>query len=284
VRGFRPLVLAGFGLVASVAIALSVAVPADAIPGPIPPSPPVEQTSSRPATDVPPLTSKPLTAYLGEPQSTTRLKNDAVDTSLPATPTREAVGGFDPSKATLTGRTELTDEYVDSSGQQWTVASAQPKNVLNAEGQWVPMSTTIGAIAGGAAKASLHPLSPVFASTADSSKLLQVSRQGHTATMSLDGAKAAPLQLSKSSNSELSYANALPGADLRYQVRGVSVSEQLVLAAAPQSAPVYDWHLSAPGLTVQVNKFGDHDLVDASGTVIFSIPQPIMWLSVRPRL
>ena len=139
------------------------------------------------------------------------------------------------------------------------------------------MSTTVAALTGGAAKAALHPLAPVFAASADSSKLLQVSRQGHTATFSLEGAQAAPLRLSKSSDSELSYAGALPGADLRYQVKGVSVSEQLVLATAPQSAPVYDWHLSAPGLKLQVNKFGDNDLVDAAGTVIFSIPQPIMW-------
>jgi len=276
VRGFRPLVLSGFGLIASVAIALSGAVPAEAIPGPIVPSPPAEQTSSRPATDVPPLASKPLQAFLGAPQSTAVLKNDAIDTSTPQ-PSRVPTATFDPAKATLISRTELTDEYVDSHGRHWTVASPQPKNVLDAAGEWVPISTTIAAVAGGAARVALHPLAPVFASTADSSKLLQVSRQGHTATMSLEGAAPAPLQLSKSSASEVSYSHALPGADLHYQVRGVSVSEQLVLAASPQSAPVYDWHLSAPGLTLQVNKFGDNDLVDSAGTVIFSIPQPIMW-------
>jgi RHS repeat-associated protein len=272
------LVLAGFGLIASVAIALSGAVPVEAIPGPIPPSPPVEQTSSRPASDVPPLTSKPLKVFLGAPQSTAVLKDGPASETVdvPAASLTASLL-FDPSKATLTGRTESSDLYMDSSGQKWAVESPQPKNVLDSSGQWVPMSTAVAAVADGTAKAALHPLSPVFASSADSSKLLQVSRDGHTASFSLEGAASSQLALSRSSGSEVSYADALPGTDLRYQVQGADVGEQLVVKATPPVAPVYDWHLSAPGLTLHVNEFGDYQLLDAKGVVVFSVPQPVMW-------
>ncbi|MEO6533699.1 MAG: PA14 domain-containing protein [Pseudolysinimonas sp.] len=185
---------------------------------------------------------------------------------------------FDASKATLTGREEYADDYVDSSGQKWALTSAVPKNVLGPDGAWVPFSTTVKKNAAGNLSDQLHPLSPVFSSSADSSKLLQVTRHGTTAALSLIGAHASAATLTNAvAGSTVSYRGVLANTDLSYQVVGPGVSEQLTLVSAPAAAQTYNWHLSAPGLSDSVNQFGDHDLIGKDGTVVFSIPAPVMW-------
>ena len=278
------MVLAGFGLVASVALALSVAVPADAIPGPIPPSPPTPQPSSVRATDIAPLVSKAMKSPAGGPlvensdSPTAHPLDKSVSNEDFIRDSLKPATTFDASKATLTGREEYADDYVDSAGQKWALTSAVPKNALGPDGAWVPISTTVKKNAAGNLSDQLHPLSPVFSSSADSSKLLQVTRHGATAALSLIGAHASAATLTNAAEgSTVSYRGVLPNTDLSYQVVGPGVSEQLTLDSAPTEALTYSWHLSAPGLSDSVNQFGDHDLIGKDGAVVFSIPVPVMW-------
>src|SRR5690606_11763409 len=55
------------------------------------------------------------------------------------------------------------------------------------------------------------------------------------------------------------------------------VKESMVLDAAPETAPEYRWLLSAPGLTVEPDDLGGYVVLDAEGSVRFTISPPVMW-------
>lgn len=75
----------------------------------------------------------------------------------------------------------------------------------------------------------------------------------------------------------VTYPEVFPGTDLQFQVDRTHIQQLLVLAAAPEVAPTYRWNVSAPGLQLKVDEFGDYTLLDEKGVVEFTISPPIMW-------
>jgi hypothetical protein len=74
------------------------------------------------------------------------------------------------------------------------------------------------------------------------------------------------------------YRSVLRDTDLTYQVSPGKVKESMVLSAPPTSAsPSYVWTITAAGLTVQKDDFGDLEFLDSTGEVVFTMPVPTMW-------
>ena len=156
-----------------------------------------------------------------------------------------------------------------------------PKNVLDPQSKsYVPMSSDLAPTTHGAMAAVLHPLSPVFAATSDSSSLVSATRDGYRLTESLAGAGGSTLKSDGSPRAaarSVSYPAVFPGVDLSYHLDGASLADELTLAAAPSSAQKWTWHLSAPGLVAKANDAGDMEFIDPKGMVVFSVPLPSMW-------
>ncbi|MFT4283410.1 MAG: PA14 domain-containing protein [Protaetiibacter sp.] len=268
--------LVSLAVLVVVAMTVSVA-PAEAIPDPEGPQADRPATGLA-ATDVPALESPEV--WAPSTASAPPEVDGALDASVADVVRDERSGPVKPvdlSGATLTGRDEYSDLYVDDDGQRWASISPLPKNVKDARGRWVPLSEQLTAAADGSVRASQHPLSPVFARDA-SSDLITVRRGGYTVSMTLEGAaRSARGALFGETDEEVRYADVLPGVDAHLQVTGATVTEQLVLSEPPEKTPVYRWRVSAPGLTVVRSEAGDFELVDEAGAVQLTIPVPVMW-------
>ncbi|MCI0155810.1 hypothetical protein KNO15_03775 [Leifsonia shinshuensis] len=132
-----------------------------------------------------------------------------------------------------------------------------------------------------------HPLSPSFAATSGTgSGDYQVTSAHYTVSFSLEGAAKRPAQRATTvqrtisggdAASSVAYSGVDPGQDLAYEVTPGQVKETLVLNQAPSSAnPSWTWRVSAPGLTLAQDKFGDITFTDLLGTVEFVTPIPAM--------
>ncbi|MEY2849427.1 MAG: hypothetical protein RI885_2094, partial [Actinomycetota bacterium] len=249
---------------------------------------PISRAEAAPASmdagDVAPLVSKALTASLGgaEPAPLAAPKSDAVVIPAPR-PDADAPQKspkFDPDTATLVGRDESTDRFRDSEGRKWAVVSPVPTNVRDeATGRFEPLEESFGATPDGVA-ATRHPLNVELASSGDDRSLMSLERGGYTLDISLSGAIKVPLRGNGSvrrAASEMKYVGILPDVDLAVQLDGATLTEQLRLDAAPKAAPVWRWSYRAPGLAVSRNDFDDLEFVAKDGTVVFSIPAPVMW-------
>lgn len=86
---------------------------------------------------------------------------------------------------------------------------------------------------------------------------------------------AKPTLLSRAEAS-VTYAEAFPGADLRYRIDGDRVKEEIVLAKAPEAPPTYVFDLRLQGLTAQLTDDGGIDFLAADKSVRFHMPRPFM--------
>jgi RHS repeat-associated protein len=206
----------------------------------------------------------------------------------PGTPLIEPVDPYVPgpqempdlSKSTLISREEFADHYKDAEGRTFAYITGQALNARDPEtGKWEPLSEELEVKADGSAVAVRHPLAPVFSSSASADDLVTVSRDGHTLTVSVEGATSAN-QTAKGDAAQtegLEYPEAFAGSDLLFQLRGGSVAQQFRLEEAPTEKLSWVWRYRAPGLTTRINEFKDVEFVDAKDQVVFSIPQPSMW-------
>jgi RHS repeat-associated protein len=196
---------------------------------------------------------------------------------------------FDAATATVTSRSEYSNTSTDSHGLKQTVVSDAPVNV-KVGSSWVPSQTTLSSIGGGKLGDDTHPLHPQFGAAANAGSMLHVARDGATLDFRLQGAGSASVQRPNpflksvagtsagTSTDSVSYPNALPNANVTYQVQTGGVKESIILSAAPAGAPTYTWTVSETGdVSAITDKLGDLDFVKGDGTVVFSLPAPEMW-------
>ncbi|WP_284297477.1 hypothetical protein [Homoserinibacter gongjuensis] len=124
-----------------------------------------------------------------------------------------------------------------------------------------------------------HPLSPEFAQRSGG-ELATVTDGEVSLSWRLLGAadvRGSVATYRDGTQHPLWFRNVLPGVDLNYAVERSGVKESMVLAAPPETAPEYRWLLSAPGLTVESDEAGGYLVLDAEGSVRFTISPPVMW-------
>jgi len=189
---------------------------------------------------------------------------------------------FDEKSAKLSSRTENSTTWTDHNGLSKTALSANAVNVKK-DGDWVPAEVSTVETGDGGYKVDDNPLSPEFASSADSEDLFQASRAGHDVSFSLEdakdvGASRFVVPFTSIGADKVSYKSVLPNTDLLYQVGKSNVKESIVLNEVPKAADsTYTWDIDAGDLIPTRDKFGDLEFKDASGKVIFTMPVPNMW-------
>jgi len=279
----RSSLLTSIAMVASLALVVGFAVPADAVtPSRVPDS----------IVSVPPLPVRAGKVVSpgsegdnpgGAPALNLVAAAPAPAVKFPSSSTKSSFNFFS-SKAISFGANETL--FKNSDGSLTKEVSAKPKNFLRADGTWVPVSTKVvsDAATGGFTVAD-NPLRPKFPKSVDGHGF-SVSNGENSLDMTLVGAQpvsavrpsAASLKDADPA-SAISYPNALPGQDLQYQVSSGDVKETLLLRSVPaKSQGSWTWKVHAPGMTVvKEAESGAFDVLDAKGTPAFRIPTPIMW-------
>jgi RHS repeat-associated protein len=177
----------------------------------------------------------------------------------------------------VVGRGEFSTSYQLDDGLKVAVISDAPANVRSG-GEWVPVDTKLERKVGGW-EAVDHPLSPEFAQRSGG-ELATVTDGEVSLSWRLLGAadvRGSVATYRDGTQHPLWFRNVLPGVDLNYAVERSGVKESMVLAAPPETAPEYRWLLSAPGLTVESDEAGGYLVLDAEGSVRFTISPPVMW-------
>lgn len=167
-------------------------------------------------------------------------------------------------------RREYSDTYVGANGVDVAHVYSRPVNYRASDGSWEPIDDTLVKSGSG------------FVNRADSygvdlpsdlgSGLVHVSADGKRVSMRLVGARSA---LASVSGSTATYADALPGVSVsdRADAEGVEESFSLSRRDAPRQFKV-ELGLS-PGLHA-VEHDGTVAIEDAAGSVMFSMPTPVM--------
>ena len=75
--------------------------------------------------------------------------------------------------------------------------------------------------------------------------------------------------------SALEYADAISGANLRYENYGGTIKESIIISA-PQSAYSYTFQMETDGLAATLEADGSVSLLDEDGTLVYFIPAPYM--------
>ncbi len=234
------------------------------------------------ATVLPGVNSTPAPAVVGSYPSGDFTNIPGPTRSTPAPPdllspiTKPPSADSDFSAQRVSGRDEFSTTYELNGSYEATVLGTTPENVL-VDGAWLPVSERIARSETGWST-KVHPLAPQFGLRANDD--MSVTNGKYTLTWSLQGATGAlGTQLSKprSVPGPLTYRDALPGVDVRYDVGKAEVKESLILASAPPADATYRWLLSAPGLTVAKSTDGEFVFSDPKGVARFVIPAPVMW-------
>jgi len=189
---------------------------------------------------------------------------------------------FDQSTAAVTGQTEDSTTWTDAHGLSKTTMSTGPVNVEK-DGDWVSSDVSTVETGDGGYKVQDNPLSPEFASSADSDDLFQASRAGHDVSFSLEdaadvGASRFVVPFTSIGADRVSYKSVLANTDLLYQVGKSAVKESIVLSELPKSGEsIYTWDIDAGDLIPTRDDFNDMEFKDEFGKVIFTMPVPNMW-------
>jgi large repetitive protein len=248
------------------------------------PLPAQAEPQAAPLHEVPVIQSDPLKVSTPEEPNPMPLPDQTKYAQLagPVKQVDSTPDAFDQGSATVSSMDEYSTTYVDKSGAHRTEVSSTPIHVLS-NGKWVDATSDLSDDGQSGLVGKLNPLQPKFAANADASKLFSVTRQGHSVSFALDGARSSSLQhvvvpLLNLGSNLTKYSSVLTDTDLTYAVAPGEVKESMVLNRAPSAKkPIYSWTMTAPGLAPVKDRFGELEFLDASGQTVFTMPVPTMW-------
>lgn len=181
-------------------------------------------------------------------------------------------------------RDEFSTKFEGPDGSKVVQLSGEALNVQDRDGKWVAASDELTGSDGGWT-AGKHPLRPFFPKVTDDSDEVTVTRDGHTVSFSLIGAKdseskgptTTPATESATKNT-IRYPRVLPGVDVTYEVIGDSVKETLVISeAAKDDRTSWTWRLDTGDLKPRLVAGSVVELLDTAGEVVLSVPTPVAW-------
>ncbi|MGW4371460.1 PA14 domain-containing protein [Nocardia takedensis] len=187
----------------------------------------------------------------------------------------EHIVDFDPRTSTESGRTEFGVEYANSNGSRSVVLSPTPVSVADGRGGWLPVDTRLVPEPGSDRVSVARTAAEVsFADSAEQTALVRVEKDGAGITLALEGADEARREVT---DSTVTYADALPGVDLKYEVTADSVKESLTLeSAAAAGAGEWGFTLATHGTTPRLA--GESvEFVDVAGAVVAVLPPVQVW-------
>jgi RHS repeat-associated protein len=242
------------------------------------------QTTS--TVSAPVVSPEVKTVAVGEPAGDFDSAANATGATLPAPVVNVRVPKatvYDRSDETVTSRTETSTIYTDGNGMHRAEVSQTPINVL-VDGVWVAANTDVQDASSGGFAVPINPLAPEFGGTS-TGKVFQTTRHGHTLSFSLTGAADVPadqstLPFTTVGADTVTYNDVMPNTDLAYQVGSDEVKESIILGKAPSKTakqPAYAWTVNTDGLTPIRDAFDNLGFADTTGTIVFTMPVPVMW-------
>ncbi|WP_157441653.1 DNRLRE domain-containing protein [Actinoplanes awajinensis] len=172
-------------------------------------------------------------------------------------------------------RTATTASYTMSDGSVQQEISALPVNYRDGKGAWQKIDPSVKTVSHGAFTAGAEGNTFHTYFSPDAGQLLRIERGGASVQVAADGAAITAPKIAKDS---VTYPDAYPGADLRYQVGPEGVQKSIVLAKAPAGDRSYRYTITVGGGLVprQVAGGAIEFRAGESGTPVFTIPAPYM--------
>lgn len=180
----------------------------------------------------------------------------------------------------MISRGSFQNVYLNDDGTHTTEFSAFPLNVRTDAGIWVPVSTSIIRSSAGGIVVD-HPLNPTFASKVDGDSLYSITDGVYSISFGLENSSGSDLaksmvRRSSEGANRASYQSVFDSTDINFDVLPGQVKETLVLKRLPKETS-WTWTISAPGLSLSKNEYGDIEFKDKAGDIRFTIPAPFMW-------
>lgn len=158
-------------------------------------------------------------------------------------------------------------------------------NFKATDGSWQPIDTRLRADGEGRTVNRGGPLAVRFAGDASASELVRVGGEAGSVSFRLDGVATAEDSViapsaqssgvvSGDASDTITYSNALPGVDVRYQMLSTALKEAIVLnqPLANGTLPEFRFSVTSKGLRAQTTDDGTIQFVDSDGQVAFVIP------------
>ncbi|MCS4275434.1 RHS repeat-associated protein [Mycetocola sp. BIGb0189] len=194
---------------------------------------------------------------------------------------------FVPEDAKLLSRSEFENVYETKDGLKVSEVSQEPLNVETKPGNFEPVETSIsgdgfgGALGFGSSKAKRHPLAPTFAEHADDKNPYTVTKDGHTVSFALEGAKNARANRNLAPWGEkntIAYPGVLTDTELRYEVTEGTVKELLLLDTKKAIGNAeWSWKVNSGGLKLALDETGSVNFTDDEDRKVFFVPTPMVW-------
>lgn len=188
-----------------------------------------------------------------------------------------------PDEEKLIDSSEFSNTFDLGDGFRATEISSTPVNYETGSGEWEQIPTSIEPLSDGSWGVPDNPLEPTFAAASDADAVASFSSDGYSLSFTLLGGESSTLEDETSSGeqtaaNEAVYKDVFDGVDLAYEVSASAVKETLVLQEAPAAGESsWSWDVSAPGLTLVKDEFGDLKFKNPNGKTVFRIPAPVMW-------
>ncbi|MDF2582197.1 MAG: hypothetical protein K0R33_840 [Mycobacterium sp.] len=203
-----------------------------------------------------------------------------VDMTAPAAPSAiDAGGSVDEGGLEVVSRSETVTTFERADGATVQRISETPLNARTDDGEWVDIDTSVESVDGGW-EVGAHPLRPKFKNRADRDDAVAVTRDGHTVSFALVGARAGRTESPFwfwDRWDRLAYRGVADGVDLEYEIEPGGVKEAVVLAAPPaRGKNSWTWRLDVGDLTPRlVEESNTLELVDEAGEVVITVPSPL---------
>ncbi|WP_051367246.1 integrin alpha [Hamadaea tsunoensis] len=172
---------------------------------------------------------------------------------------------------------ETSQTFANADGTFTWESSVRPRFARKADGAWTKADATLVANADGTISPRAATFPMVFSGGGASAPLIRADRQGGQLSMSWKGSLPKPVL----DGNVATYAEILPGVDLRVVAGVDGFSEHVVVksraAAAPAALRRLRLGLAASGLAVRRDASGSIDAVNPAGDVVFSAGTPLMW-------
>lgn len=177
----------------------------------------------------------------------------------------------------LADRTEFSQTFANPSGTLTLNESPTPVRVRRGDGTWTPVDLTLRAAPDGTVAPAASIAGVAFSGGGASTPLARIARDGDDVALGWPGALPVPTL----DGPTATYANVLPGVDLRLIAQPLGFSTLLVVrsaqAARNPAVRTVRLPLATGGVTLAATAAGELSAVDGVDTVVFGAPAASMW-------
>ncbi len=164
-----------------------------------------------------------------------------------------------------------SSQTFERSGVMKTVVATMPVNYRDASGDWLPIDDSLVKQAGGGYRNAADDFSVSI--PARSASATVASKDAVSVSSRLVGGADVPVV---AAGNRATYATVMPGVDAVFDVRPDTIEETLRLAS-PSVPRSYTWSVTlSHGVSLRLEADRAASLIDSAGTVVGSLPAPVL--------